>query len=238
MRKIIYCLVTASFLVSCKTKTSLQKSKLHETVLTKETQQLLTPESVLEGLKEGNTRFQKNALTPRNLPKQVQKVIKGQYPEAIVLSCIDSRVPVEMVFDKGIGDLFVARVAGNIVSPEILGSMEYSCAVAGAKAVVVMGHERCGAVKAAIDNVQEGNISALSQNIKTAVEQANDFHKGEKTSKNYDYVNHIAHQNVETTIQKIRQQSSILKNLEEKGVIKIVGAIYSLETGKVHFINE
>lgn len=210
------------------------KIVLEEKVFSKEEQQALKPEIVLERLIKGNERFKKNSLTARNHSAQVRNSVQGQYPKAVILSCLDSRIPVEDVFDKGIGDLFVARVAGNFANPEILGSMEFACYVAGAKLIVVMGHQHCGAVKASIDNVQLGNIAALSNGIRPAVEMAVDY-TGEKSSKNDPYVHYVSKKNVLHTVDFIRKNSPILKDMEEKGQIKIVGAMYQMETGNVEF---
>ncbi len=207
---------------------------LEERVLTKAEQDALTPESVLNKLKEGNQRFKTNTLTARNHSSQVRKSVFGQYPKAVILSCLDSRIPVEDVFDKGIGDLFVARVAGNFSNPEILGSMEFGCSVAGAKVIVVLGHQHCGAVKASIDDIQIGNIKTLTQGIKPAVEMAQDY-AGEKSAKNDPFVHYVSKKNVFNTIEQIRKNSPILNEMEQKGLIKIVGAMYQMETGNVEF---
>jgi carbonic anhydrase len=205
-----------------------------EKVFSKEQQDALTPEIVLSKFREGNERFKSNMLTARNHSSQVRNSVQGQYPKAVVLSCLDSRVPVEDIFDKGIGDLFVARVAGNFANPEILGSMEFACKVAGAKVVLVLGHQHCGAVKASIDNVQIGNIASLTKGIRPAVEMANDY-MGQKLSDNESYVNYVSMKNVMHTLAFIRENSMILKEMEDKGVIKIVGAMYEMKTGHVEF---
>lgn len=212
------------------------KPVLVDEVLTAEKQRALTPEQVIENLKKGNERFMKNDLTQRNHSAQVRKTTKGQFPEAVVLSCIDSRVPVEDVFDKGIGDVFVARVAGNFENVDILGSLEYSCKVAGSKVVMVLGHEHCGAVKAAVDDVKLGNITEMLSKIRptiTAIE-----YDGDRTSKNKEFVHMACESNVKNTIEQIRAKSPILKEMEDKGEIKIVGAIYDLDDGKVNFVAE
>lgn len=154
---------------------------LVEEVLTKEEQEALTPDMVIQSFKEGNGRFMRNDLTARDHSEQVRKSTNAQYPKAIVLSCVDSRVPVEDVFDRGIGDIFVARVAGNFANEDILGSMEFACKVSGSKLILVMGHEHCGAVKAAIDNVELGNITPMLSKIKPAVEKVS--YNGERNSK-------------------------------------------------------
>lgn len=210
---------------------------LVEKVLTAEEQAQLTPGDVIKNLQAGNERFINNDLTARDHTEQVRKSTYGQFPKAVVLSCLDSRIPVEDVFDKGIGDIFVARVAGNFVNEDILGSMEFGCKVAGAKAILVMGHERCGAIKAAIDRVEMGNITQMLTKIEPAVEQSQDF-LGEKTSKNMEFVSYVAKNNVRNTIKVIKEQSEVLKEMEEKGEIKIVGAVYNMDSGKVTFFDE
>ncbi len=210
---------------------------LVEKVLTAEEQAQLTPGDVIKNLQAGNERFINNDLTARDHTEQVRKSTYGQFPKAVVLSCLDSRIPVEDVFDKGIGDIFVARVAGNFVNEDILGSMEFGCKVAGAKAILVMGHERCGAIKAAIDRVEMGNITQMLTKIEPAVEQSQDF-LGEKTSKNMEFVSYVAKNNVRNTIKVIKEQSEVLKEMEEKGEIKIVGAVYDMDSGKVTFFDE
>jgi len=210
------------------------KIVLDEKVFSKEEQDALTPELVLEKLIEGNLRFKNNTLTARNHSSQVRNSVQGQFPKAVVLSCLDSRIPVEDVFDKGIGDLFVARVAGNFANPEILGSMEFACAVAGAKLVLILGHQHCGAVKASIDNVQIGNISSLTNGIRPAVEMAVDY-TGEQSSSNDPYVHYVSKKNVLHTVDFIRKNSEILKKMEDAGLIKILGAMYQMETGNVEF---
>ncbi|WP_299459983.1 carbonic anhydrase family protein [uncultured Gimesia sp.] len=206
-------------------------------VLTQAEQNALTPDQVLTLLKEGNQRFVAGTLTARDHSKLVREAALGQYPKAVVLSCLDSRVPVEDVFDRGIGDIFVARVAGNFENTDILGSMEYACKVAGSKLVFVLGHERCGAVNAAIDGVELGNITAMLANIKPAVDHFKDY-KGEKTSTNREFVKMVTAQNVLGTIDRIRINSPILKEMEQKGEIKIVGGIYNMQTGEISMLEE
>jgi carbonic anhydrase len=211
------------------------KTSLKEKVLTAAEQQALTPDIVIQSLKEGNRRYMNNDLTERNHSALVRDAVAGQYPKAVILSCLDSRVNVEDVFDRGIGDLFVARVAGNFVNEDILGSMEFGCKVSGAKLILVMGHESCGAIKAAIDDVKLGNITAMLTKIKPAVEKSQDF-AGEKTSANSDFVDRVAKQNIANTIENIRLNSPILKQMEDNGEIKIVGAYYNLRTAEVAFL--
>lgn len=205
-----------------------------ERVLTKEERDLLKPEEVLQILKEGNERFTAGTLTKRDHSSMVREAAMGQYPKAVILSCVDSRIPVEDVFDRGIGDVFVARVAGNFENTDILGSMEFACRVMGAKLVLVLGHEHCGAVKGAIDNVELGNITAMLQNIRPAVEFF-DTYEGEKTSKNQEFVHMVAEQNVRMTVDRLRERSPILGEMEAQGEIKIVGGHYDMATGVVTF---
>ncbi|PTX44913.1 carbonic anhydrase [Christiangramia gaetbulicola] len=200
-------------------------------IINKEKQDKLTPDAVLMDLMAGNKRFTDNKMYERDFTSQIEKTSGGQWPQAVVLGCIDSRVAVETVFDQGIGDIFVARVAGNFENTDILGSMEYSCKVAGSKLVMVLGHEGCGAVKAACDNVELGNITHLLSNIKPAVEATST--DGERSSKNNSFVADVVENNVKLTMNRIREKSPILKEMEENGEIKIVGGVYSISTGKV-----
>ena len=226
-------------LVAC-TNTGNQETMDSETlvsdVLTAEKQDALTPDQILEGLKEGNQRFVNNNLTPRDLQAQVAKTSEGQYPEAVIISCLDSRVPVEQVFDKGIGDIFVARVAGNFVNEDILGSTEFATAVAGSKVVIVMGHESCGAVKSAIDNVELGNITAMLAKIMPAVDKTRESFEGDASNNNPEFVNLVIENNVHHTIAQMRENSPIIADLERNGDIVIAGAFYDLKTGVVTFL--
>jgi carbonic anhydrase len=217
------------------TTTAAAPTPIKDKVLTAEEQAALTPDQVLEGLKEGNKAFVANDLTERDHSALVRDASDGQSPKAVILSCLDSRVPVEDVFNRGIGDLFVGRVAGNFVNEDLLGSMEFGCKVVGAKVIVVLGHEACGAVKAAIDDVKLGNITAMLTKIKPAVAKSQDF-AGEKSTKNDAFVEYVAKNNVKNTIETIRLKSPILKEMEDKGEIKIVGAYYDLKTGEVTFL--
>lgn len=214
--------------------TCVEIKPLVEDVMTADQQAALTPESVIQTLKEGNHRFVNNDLTARDHTEQIRKTVNGQYPKAVVLSCVDSRVPVEDVFDRGIGDIFVARVAGNFVNEDILGSMEFGCKVSGSKVILVLGHEHCGAVKAAIDNVILGNITAMLTKIRPVVESSD--YTGEKSSANPEYVHLVCVNNVLNAIRQIREKSPILKDMEDKGEIKIVGGVYDMDTGLVDFL--
>jgi carbonic anhydrase len=208
----------------------------HQHVLTKAEQDQLSPDQVLLEFKEGNQRFKSGNVTQREHSEEIRKVATGgQHPKAMVLSCVDSRVPVEDIFDQGIGDVFVGRVAGNFVNTDLLGSMEFACKVAGAKLVLVMGHQHCGAIKGAIDDVKLGNLTSMLENIKPAVVMSKDF-KGEKSSANEAYVKFVNKNNVLNTINQIRAKSEILRTMETKGEIKIVGAYYSLLTGQLEFV--
>ena len=212
-------------------------NQLIENVLTKEDQDKLTPDAVIDLLIQGNQRFVSGTLTSRNHSKQIRAATFGQYPKATILSCIDSRVPVEDIFDVGIGDIFVARVAGNFENSDILGSMEYANKVAGSKLILVLGHEYCGAVKSAIDGVELGNITLMLNNIKPAIEHFSKY-RGNKTSKNEEFVHLVVGQNILETIDDIRKYSPILKEMEDNGEIKIVGGLYSMHTGEVIFLDK
>ena len=204
--------------------------------ITKEVQDALTPQSVLTDLLDGNSRFTNNNSQGVDNAKLVNQTIGGQFPKAVVLSCIDSRVPVETVLDQAIGDIFVARVAGNFENEDILGSLEYSCKVAGSKLVLVLGHESCGAVKAACDGVELGNITAMLNNILPAVKKSSDEVDGETNSSNKEFVAKTVSNNVQLTIERIREKSPILKEMEDNHEIAIVGGVYSLQTGIVNMI--
>ncbi len=208
-----------------------------KSVLTAAEQADLSADEIIERLKEGNMNFVNNDLTRRDHSEQRRLTAMGQYPKAIVLSCVDSRVPVEDVFDLGIGDIFVARVAGNIENKDIVGSMEFATAVAGSKVIVVLGHTACGAVKHAIDNTDAAglgmdNLQGLLNEIRPVL--AN--HEGkEHTSKDVDFTNTIINENVVKTVNDIKASSPTLNKMSEEGKVKIVGATYNMETGKVDF---
>ena len=201
-------------------------------VLTPEQQAAYTSQQVLDNLLAGNRRFVANDLTQRNHSQRIREAYEGQFPKAVILSCLDSRIPVEDVFDLGIGDIFVARVAGNFVNEDILGSMEFGCHVAGAKVIMVIGHTQCGAVKAAIDDVKLGNITPMLAKIRPAIEKGRPF-DGTKGSDNPAYVAHICRENVRLAVEAIRERSEILRTMEADGSIKIVGAYYDLRSGEV-----
>ena len=203
---------------------------------TKDTQALMTPQTSLTALKEGNERFINGNQVTRNLNAQVEDTSSGQYPFATVLHCIDSRVSAEHIFDQGIGDLFSIRIAGNFVNEDILGSMEFACKLAGTKVLVVLGHTACGAVKGACDHARMGNLTALINKLEPAVDAVSSpANESERTSANIDFVNAVAAKNVEMTMADIREKSPILKEMEDNGEIQIVGGMYDIATGKVSF---
>ncbi len=198
---------------------------------TKLTQEGLTPNDALTILEEGNKRFTENIKAERNLQNQVVETSSGQYPFAVVLSCIDSRVPVELVFDQGIGDIFSARVAGNVINEDVSGSIEYGCKVAGSKIVVVMGHTKCGAVTSACKHVELGNITALLEKIQPAVRLV-EKNGAEMSSESIEEVGVL---NVHLSIGRMRKESPVLSEMEQSGAIKIIGATYDVKNGKVNF---
>ncbi len=206
---------------------------------TKETQSSLTPRMALEILKEGNDRFIKNLKAQRDLLEQVNATRDGQWPFAIVLSCIDSRTSAELIFDQGLGDVFSVRIAGNIVNTDILGSMEFACKVAGSKLVVVLGHTKCGAVKGACDHVEMGNLTELLSKLQPAVyaETVTTSVK-DRSSKNSEFVENVSAINVRRTVKNIIERSFILEQMVENGEIGVVGAMYNIDTGKVEFYTD
>ncbi len=204
------------------------------TTMTSKTQAAITPDEAIEMLKQGNERFINGNAVKRDLLTQVKQTSKGQFPFAAIVSCIDSRIPPEIVFDQGVGDIFVARVAGNFVNDDILGSLEYSTKVAGAKLILIMGHTECGAVKGACDGAQLGLLTATLANINPAVEAV----KGDftpKSSKNNEFVQAVAETNVKLTMQKLRERSVVLREMLDNGEIAMVGAMYHVNTGQVVF---
>ena len=198
---------------------------------TKYTQDSLTSKDALEILVEGNNRFVQNLKVQRNLQDQVFETSKGQFPFAVILSCIDSRVPAELVFDQGIGDIFSVRVAGNIINEDVLASIEYACKVAGSKIVVVMGHTKCGAVTAACKNVELGNITSLLSKISPAVSLI----KAKNGLIDDDAIEEVSKVNMKFSIDRIREESPILAEMESKGEIEIIGAMYDVSNGQVEF---
>ena len=204
---------------------------------TKASQDAISPAKALELLKEGNQRFTTKQQVERDLNLQVEQTSTGQFPFATVLSCIDSRVPAELVFDQGIGDIFSVRIAGNFVNADILGSMEFASKLAGTKLILVLGHTACGAVKGACDHAELGNLTGMLDNIAPAVDAiVEPAAAAERTSANIDFVNAVGTKNVELTIDRIREESPVLAEMEQAGEIQIVGGMYDIATGKVNFL--
>jgi len=203
---------------------------------TQESQATMTAEKSLQHLKEGNLRFQNNLKANRNLFEQVSDTSKGQYPFVTILSCIDSRVSSELIFDLGIGDVFSARIAGNFVNKDILGSMEFACKLAGTKLIVVLGHTACGAVKGACDDAKLGNLTSMLAKIKPAVEAVKSPEdQNLRNSSNIEFVNNVAAKNVQLTIDRIVNESDVLAEMQTNGEIKIVGGMYDIHSGAVTF---
>lgn len=236
MKKYLITISIVLAFTSCKKTVIDDEEIIGTTILTKEQQEKLTPDEVIEDLKQGNIDFVEDNLTVRNNTQRVRDAALGQYPEAVVLSCLDSRVPVEDVFHKAIGDLFVARVAGNVVNDDIIGSLEYACKVSGSKVVVVLGHEYCGAIKSSIDGVKLGYVTSVLEKINPAIIQAKKDFSGETTAKNLVFVDKVCDYNVYNSMKVIRQKSEILDQMEKNHQIKIIGAVYDMKTGKVDFL--
>jgi carbonic anhydrase len=203
---------------------------------TKESQAAMTPEQALAELRAGNARFVAGRTQVRNLPARVKATAAGQYPFAAILSCLDSRQPIEIVFDQGIGDVFSARVAGNILNDDIIGSMEFACKVSGAKLITVIGHSNCGAIKGAVDGVELGHLTGLLDRIKPAIAAVPDIGQA-RTAKNDQFVQQVAVANVNVVMQQIRERSPVLRAMLDEGKIELVGGMYDLSTGEVHFFS-
>ena len=201
--------------------------------LTKEQRDKMTADEIIQQMKAGNERFRSGKPQHRDLMSEVKATVKGQYPAAVVFSCIDSRAPAELILDFGIGEIFSGRVAGNVADEDVLGSIEFACKVAGSKVALIMGHTSCGAIKGVIDGVELGNLTALLSKIRPAVDATR--YTGERSSKNYAFVDAVARENVVMTIANVRQRSPVLRDLESAGSIKIAGSMYNLETGVVEF---
>ena len=210
-------------------------NQAHADALSRELRDKLTPEQIIQAMKNGNKRFRRGERKERNYLREQKASAKGQYPAAVLLTCMDARAPAEVIMDLGIGDIFNCRVAGNVKNADILGSMEYACKLAGTKVVLVMGHTACGAIKGAIDNAELGNLTGLLAKIKPAIDATT--YAGERSAKNYAFVDAVARKNVEMTVAGIRQDSSVLAELEAKGAVKMAGAMYNLETGAVEFFD-
>lgn len=202
---------------------------------TKETQQILTPDLIIEILKKGNQRFVNNIKAHRNLLEQVNETSSGQFPFAAILSCIDSRTSAELIFDQGLGDIFSIRIAGNILNEDILGSMEFACKIAGSKLIVVLGHTNCGAIIGACDDIKLGHLTTLVNKIKPSIEIETQT-KTDRNGKNIKFVENVSVNNVKLTVEGIRRRSPILSEMETEKKIKITGGMYDVETGIVKFL--
>ena len=235
MKKLLISIAAVMFIASCGETNKQTVNVQRRTALTAAEQASLTPDKVIDRLKQGNLAFINNETVVRNCTDIVADAANGQFPEAVILSCLDSRVPVEDVFNRSIGDVFVARVAGNVVNVDILGSMEFACAASGAKLVMILGHGKCGAVMHAIDGTELGNITEMLSKIQPAVAKAKEGFSGATTSANSEFVEHVCVTNVAEMISEIRKNSPILKDMEDKGQIKIIGGWYDLYTGRVDF---
>jgi len=208
----------------------------HEAVTqTKESQAAVTPQKALQMLKDGNARFVQGKMLKRDYMQQVKATGAGQFPFAAIVGCIDSRESATLTFDQGIGDVFAARIAGNFVNDDLLGSLEFACAAAGAKLILVVGHSECGAIKGACDDVVLGNLTQTLANLKPAVAAVSGF-EADRTSANAEFVQAVAEKNVELTIARIKERSSILRDMAEKGDIGIEGAMYDVHSGQVTFM--
>ena len=204
---------------------------------TKEKQAAMTPQSALAELKAGNARFVSGHALKRDLLADVKATESGQYPLAVVLSCLDSRKPIEIVLDQGVGDIFSARVAGNVLNEDILGSMEFACKVAGAKLIAVLGHTSCGAVKGAVDGVELGNLTGLLDKIKPAIKQV-PADVQPRNSKNLGFVDKVAEANTRLVMKQIRERSPVLREMIDQNQIGLVGGMYDVSTGEIHFFDK
>ncbi len=214
------------------------KQNKERNALTQEKQGNLTTEEIIQQFKAGNERFLMHIKDDSSYKELlITTATAGQFPKAIILSCIDSRAPAEDIFDKNIGDMFTSRVAGNYADSGVIGGMEFACKVSGAKVILVMGHTECGAIKGACDNVQLGNLTYVINELKPAVDSVKGY-DNDRTSKNKEFVKSVTQKNVELTINKIRNQSKVISDLEKEGKVKFIGAIYNIATGKVDFLSQ
>ena len=204
---------------------------------TKEKQAAMSPQSALAELKAGNGRFVAGGQLKRDLPADVKTTASGQYPFAVVLSCIDSRQPIEIVLDQGIGDIFSARVAGNVLNDDIVGSMEFGCKVAGAKLIAVIGHSNCGAIKGTVDEVKLGNLTGLLNKVQPAIKQV-PADVQPRNSKNLEFVDKVAEANARLVMKQIRERSPILREMIDQNQIGLVGGMYDVSTGEIHFFDK
>jgi carbonic anhydrase len=205
--------------------------------LTKDMQDKITPQMALDLLKNGNKRFFDNLMAHRDLLEQVNITSDGQFPFAVILSCIDSRTSAELIFDQGLGDIFSIRIAGNVLNTDILGSMEFACKVAGSKLIVVLGHTKCGAIKGACDHVEMGNLTELLSKIQPAIYAERET-TTDRSSKNARFVENVAILNVKRTVNSIIQRSHILEDMINNGQIGLVGANYDIDNGLVEFFDD
>lgn len=236
MKKILLFFSAFLLLYSCK-KTLIDDSQIiSSSILSREEQKKLSPEIVLNRLKKGNEIAINESFTVRQNTSRVRNATIGQYPEAVILSCLDSRIPVEDIFHKSIGDLYVLRIAGNIVDDDVLGGMEYSCKIAGAKIIVVLGHDYCASIKSCITGVNLDHFAGITNEITPSISQAKANFKGHPSENNPLFLDAVCKNNVYHSIKKIRNHSSILNAMEHQKEIKIVGAIYDIQTGKVRFL--
>lgn len=204
---------------------------------TKDTQATMTPHRALEHLREGNQRFRTNLQADRNLLRQVNETREGQWPFATILSCIDSRTSAELIFDQGFGDIFSIRIAGNVVNEDVLGCMEFATKLAGSKLIVVLGHSSCGAIKGACDHVQLGNLSTLLNRIQPSVYYERQVQEN-RTSKNPDFVQRVAEIQVRRSVESVIEQSVVVRQMIENSEVALIGGMYSLESGEVHFLDD
>jgi carbonic anhydrase len=211
-----------------------RQAKASVPAMTREAQESMTPDQALAALKSGNERFVDGKMLSRDLMAQVRSTASGQFPFAVVLGCIDSRVPPELIFDQGIGDIFSARIAGNFANTDIIGSIEFATKLAGARLVVVLGHTECGAVKGACDNAQLGNLTHTLSNINPAVYAVTAV-PGARNSKNEAFVQEVADQNVRLTVKSLTDRSTVLQDLVASSRLKVVGAMHHVSTGRVTF---
>lgn len=213
-----------------------EKKNTERNALTQKMQGNLTKEEIIKQFKEGNGNFLKHIKDDSSYKELlITTSTEGQFPKAIVLSCIDSRAPVEAIFDKNIGDVFTSRVAGNYADSGVIGGIEYACKVVGAKVIIVMGHTDCGAIKGACDNVEMGNLNYVIEELRPSVDSVKGY-DNDRTSKNKEFVKSVTKKNVELTINKIRNQSKIISDLEKEGKVKLIGAVYNVADGNVDFL--
>lgn len=237
-RYLIPCLAVVTFLtaVGCSSNTAQKKNseQSEPQVFTKQLRDSISPQGALEKLKRGNKRFVSGDLKHKNYREQFEATAEGQYPHSTVYACIDSRSAAEQFFDVGIGEIFKVRIAGNVISDDVLGSMEFATKVAGSKLLTVVGHTNCGAVKGAIDNAQLGHLTDLVDKIKPAMEQVSDTLQP-RTSKNKAFVNAVTEVHIKNVLDQIRERSDVIREQEDSGALKLVGGMYDLKTGKVTF---